>query len=111
MRQLTQTEIDNAPDWATHYSALKWGVLYQSNEYFQADGDGSKCSQSRVSDEAKPIPRKEFDIDISFNKQEITKLTSRLENVNDCGPPNEGWQSDELIDLISKLNKAAENLK
>lgn len=62
MRNITQTEIDNAPEWATHYTILNFGVLYQNNEYFQSDVDGFKCVQSRVSDEAQPIQRKEFDI-------------------------------------------------
>ncbi len=60
---------------------------------------------------AKPIPRKEFDIDISFTKSEIENLIGKLDGIEDCGPYGEGWTSDELLGLLTKLNNALEDLK
>ena len=50
MRELTQKEIDNAPEWATQYLIDSGRV-----EYYSVDGINSAYG-------AKPIPRKPFDI-------------------------------------------------
>lgn len=52
-----------------------------------------------------------FDIGIGFTKDEILTLISKIEDLNDEGPYNSGWQSQELLDLISKLNKASEGFQ
>ena len=67
-RQLTQEEIDIAPEWATHYLVGEYNdILFQSDDYFQRLEDGLlnvKVTQvtSGISRKAQPIPRKAFDI-------------------------------------------------
>jgi len=66
MRDLIQTEIDNAPDWATHYQALGDSVLFESESKTQlmVDGElGNLIPFGGVSETSKPIRRKELSID------------------------------------------------
>lgn len=59
MRQLTQEEIDNAPDWATEY-LIKYEdeILWESKKYYQIN-DGFKFNNINISTNSKPIPRKQ----------------------------------------------------
>jgi len=66
MRKLTQKEIDNAPDWATHFKSSGNSVLFESQYKTQlmVNGElGDLIPFGGISYSAKPIPRKEFDID------------------------------------------------
>lgn len=65
MRKLTQNEIDNAPEWATHYGVIEFDHIMWRSKYlgsinnsgqlpFYCYGIPEHCT--------KPIPRKEFDI-------------------------------------------------
>ena len=99
MRELTQQEINDAPDWANFYSIQK------DKPYF------TELAMDQRELDFKPVPRKEFDIDISFTKSEIENLIGQLDGIEDCGPRGEGWTSDELLGLLTKLNNALEDLK
>ena len=73
MRELTQQEIDNAPDWATHYAMDDDGEIFWQRKLV------SGCHSSE-----KPIPRKPFDIgwyefsDKDIFNHFITKDKSRV---------------------------------
>jgi hypothetical protein len=95
MRKLTKKEIDDAPNWAVSYCFEGKILSYHERHYGFTQ----------------PIPREQFDISIGFAKVELLNLISKIEDIDDCGPAHEGWQSDELMGLISKLKKAAEGLK
>ena len=66
MRELKQQEIDNAPEWATHYY-----VDYDDSVSFNR---GAGCS--------KPIPRKSFHIS---NHEFDDKFHLTSCHVDDCG--------------------------
>lgn len=60
MRQLTQNEIDNAPDWATHYGICPDGdILFENEDFFTwASEPNEKLGQLfGVDEDSKPIPR------------------------------------------------------
>ncbi len=66
MRGLTQEEIDNAPDWATHYRAIDSEVQYESTTKWMAIGvyfpfiiRGPFSQKSKLT-KCKPIPSKSF---------------------------------------------------
>lgn len=65
MRDLTQKEIDNAPDWATHYFIEESGGLcYECKDrYINVNMKFLSYQTTGVEDFSKPIPRKEFDIE------------------------------------------------
>ncbi len=50
---------------------------------------------------------KEFDNSISFSFEELDYLIDNIVETTDMGPCGEGWKSQKLKDLISKLEKAA----
>ncbi len=98
MRELTQQEIDQAPDWATHYSALPRTssarrsayLIFESKSKYQIFYIGGGFS--RVNDnlgrfntaELKPIPRKEFDIDeYKFSDDNIKIVPQKLSSYPD----------------------------
>jgi hypothetical protein len=68
MRKLTKKEIENAPDWATHYLAHPWSVniRYTDGIHFNTGKGKPKITVPDDLDDPmehfKPIPRKEFDI-------------------------------------------------
>ena len=70
MRELTQQEIDDAPEWATQYLIDSGRV-----EYYSVDGINSAYG-------AKPIPRKPFDIS---NHEFDDKFHLTSCHVDDCG--------------------------
>tara|TARA_Y100000310_G_C20704371_1_gene833771 strand:- start:7765 stop:8148 length:384 start_codon:yes stop_codon:yes gene_type:complete len=69
-RQLTDEQIaELAPDWATHFSYLCGGIVFENIENYQIYAEGvfyGRKQKSENSDktprEVKPIPRKKFDI-------------------------------------------------
>ena len=69
-QQLTDEQIaELAPEWATHYSSYDVGVIFESLESYQVYAEGvfyGKKQKTENSDktprDAKPIPRKKFDI-------------------------------------------------
>ena len=67
MRDLTQQEIDNAPDWATDYVICDDGdVCFESEESFMYLNDGDLKGlvldqDAAMSEDAKPIPRKNME--------------------------------------------------
>lgn len=77
MRQLTQQEIDQAPEWATHYvipagiEAIRW----RDSKHFQwSDCDCKQNLGGWSILECQPIPRKEFDISAyEFSDLEIER--------------------------------------
>ena len=75
MRELTQQEIDNAPDWATQYLIDSGRV-----EYYSVDGINSAYG-------AKPIPRKPFD---------IGKYDDEMDGIHPCDSPYIGMADGEL---------------
>ena len=69
MRDLTQNEIDNAPEWATRYAIVANDICYVDDKYWIVLGtDGVSMKEKMLLDNprsheyTKPIPRKEFDI-------------------------------------------------
>jgi len=73
MRELTQQEIDNAPKWATHYRVTLGDLVPNCVSYYGDNqsqwmylDNGKHWSphmyQTPAPLDAKPIPRKEFDI-------------------------------------------------
>lgn len=103
MRELTPKEIDDAPNGYEYYFIIGSG----NGKAFYVDNPSAARKHGF---EPLPIPRKEIDINISFTKSELTDLIPALDHVEDCGPSGEGWQSDELIGLLVKLNSALEGL-
>lgn len=76
MRQLTKTEIENAPEWATHYGICEDGdILFENEEFFIfASKPKKKLGQLfGVDEDSKPIPRKEFDIE-AFEADDMVKF-------------------------------------
>lgn len=69
-QQLTDEQIaELAPDWATHFSYLCGGIVFENIENYQIYAEGvfyGKKQKSENSDKTprdlKPIPRKKFDI-------------------------------------------------
>ncbi len=65
MRDLTQKEIDCAPDWATHYDITVNGfVMYDSSQLFQCLSSGNQPAFNKggLGKFSKLIPRKEFNV-------------------------------------------------
>ena len=64
MRDLTQQEIKNAPEWATHYFIDCMGhVTFESELLWQRVGTlYAEHSRAGLSNDVKPVPRKAFDI-------------------------------------------------
>lgn len=65
MRQLTQQEINDAPDWATEYNIDRDDdIFWLSSEYVQMKSCArvNRVNVTGYFDCIKPIPRKEFDI-------------------------------------------------
>lgn len=42
-------------------------------------------------------------VTIELDDEEAKKLLRRLDQVEDCGPDGEGWQSDELEELCNMI--------
>ena len=96
MRELTQQEIDNAPDWATHYYVSELGgsdvVHYLNKEKLRMSmtddllgsitAKVSKRCQSYIM--TKPIPRKPFDIrSHTFSDEDVNYQGQSNENCLD----------------------------
>ncbi len=72
MRELTREEIDNAPEWATHYvidtecdQAIYKGQRPESEFYYcWWEGLIGRMPYSRLDGDEKPIPRKQEAFDI-----------------------------------------------
>ncbi len=63
MRDLTQQEIDDAPEWATHYVIDKSGyVIYESEYHLQFSNSERRCDSDGLTVRSQPIIRNEFDI-------------------------------------------------
>ena len=69
MRDLTQQEIDSAPEWATHYQVTKPSIaeyLIWDSEYIQSVDSTEQSVAvkviSGIDNESKPIPRQQFNI-------------------------------------------------
>ncbi len=62
MRKLTQQEIDNAPDWATHYLIVNEVFMWESKTEWSHYGSERVMCNHGLGKASKPIPRKEFDI-------------------------------------------------
>jgi len=79
MRELTQQEIDNAPEWATHYKVVKSVTLQNHPVIFVACEDEAASIYNY-----EPVPRKPFDIsEHEFSDKDIfnhfiTKDKSRI---------------------------------
>jgi hypothetical protein len=47
-----------------------------------------------------------MNIILSLTEEQAEKLSETLHNTNDCGPVDEGWQSDELEKLCDLIDQA-----
>ena len=117
MRELTQTEIDNAPDWATHYFIFTDTAVYENETHFMASIEKLKLRNGGVGmrKDAKPIPRKEFDIsehefddedvgEIEFNEEEVQL------NMRDGSRPSILTKVDSIA-LAKHFKLTADDLK
>jgi hypothetical protein len=117
MRKLTQQEIDQAPDWATHYysDGCDEYVRFQCNiKHLFMWTDEEKVNTFARSDhhQGEPIPRPKFDIwSVKFNgdialyscdKLSVTFI--ELEHTTCLG-------RTEIIAAAKHLNVTAEELK
>ena len=57
-RQLTQEEIDSAPEWATHYAIGDDHICFENEEFFQLNGV-KIVNMEGLDVDSLPIPRKE----------------------------------------------------
>ena len=63
-RQLTQEEIDNAPEWATHYQIGDNNICFENDEFFQFSYDNKRIIGVRIVNmqgldiDSLPIPAK-----------------------------------------------------
>ncbi len=69
-RQLTQEEIDLAPEWATRYFIITCTTIrFESEGYYCYSFNGEISAKERnkfgVDEDSQPIPRKEFDLSYS----------------------------------------------
>ena len=115
MRKLTQQEIDNAPEWATHYTITRPASLpmYESTKSYQVVDNNRRIQPPKgISSHAKPIPRKEFDIHAhKFNGElsvygltELCVTMEERENFVDIG-------MRDAIALAKHFKLTAEDLK
>ena len=116
MRELTQQEIDNAPEWATGYFITPGfnGVTYESHEFYQYLPCGSRVEQlsSGLSVNAKPIPRKEFDIsEYEFSDSEVEVETNEDGTVWLCAVAYSSVNKRDAIALAKHFKLTAEDLK
>ena len=77
MRDLTQEEIDNKPDWATDYGIDTAGTIrWSDNLYFQWADDNKKTPKNACGIEfkTKPIPSKPFDISVHVCNDKDSKI-------------------------------------
>ena len=59
-RQLTQEEIDIAPEWATHYQIYDNYICFENDEFYQFIPNGvRKDNTIGLEDESIPIPGRE----------------------------------------------------
>lgn len=80
MRELTQEEIDLAPDWATHYYLDVCGDIWFQSNIKQVYMMGFQLLKERgapygISSRAKPIPRKAFDLSgYEFSDSDVSRV-------------------------------------
>ena len=79
-RQLTQEEIDKAPEWATHYQIYdeSGDICFESEDSYQFLFNGVKHNIIGLEDESIPIPRKETTTTkvIEFKEGEVLNALS-----------------------------------
>lgn len=120
MRNLTKTEIDDAPDWATHYDIGDFEdkncVCYQGHSfvkvnYYQYAG-GMKVQINRLTDEAKSIPRKEFDIE-TFDPGDMVKFYIDSDGDLEFDGYDDSYimRRDSAIAIAKHFKLTAEDLK
>lgn len=103
MRDLTQEEIDLAPDWSTHYSVFDDGdIMFESDEFYMwlfVSGDMSiKEHCNEMEPESRPIPRKPFDI----SEHEFSDGGIAINTVNHVkGQPLSIYMPDEYYSVES----------
>lgn len=109
MRELTKEELDLAPSWATHYVITGNNyVMYESEYHWCTSEDFSRCCNSKVSHDAKPINRKPFDIsEYEFSDKDLSIsgiCAKRLIEIkiNDCGINSYGTLNKQDIIAIAK---------
>ncbi len=98
-RQLTQEEIDLAPEWATDYF-VDDGYLIWDSEYIQSVNNSGayatvkSCDLFGVCDDAQPIPRKVFYI-----------ASIESPNMHDMDHPYIRGNDDGTITVDGKIDK------
>lgn len=103
MRELTQKEIDNAPEWATHYDAAGATIMFESKDFTQImiKGElGNLIPFGPVSAHSILIPRKPFHISDTWHSSTYNILDNgSIELVDD---PT--LDRDQVIDLARHFN-------
>lgn len=115
--KLTDEQIaELAPDWATHYSCMLAGIVYLSECHWQVYTEGVYSdihNRKAISKDAKPIPRKKFDI----REYEFSDSIAEFE-VEVCDTlvlkSHGSWFSfdkDDAIAIAKHFNLTADDLK
>ena len=117
MRDLTQQEIDNAPDWATHYYITPSGTItFESDKMFQSvSGTVHSNVVTGISKRCRSIPRKAFDIRYhDWGDEFIVIVDCDSEHFQlMCTVQNElfGIHRKDIITMAKHVNLTADELK
>ena len=119
--KLTDEQIaELAPDWATHYSYMMAGIVYQSSDSWQVYTDGVYSdihTRKAISKDAKTIPRKKFDIsEYEFSYGELTNCSLDNNELTICegqgyGQECKTFSKKDVIAMAKALSVTAEDLK
>ena len=83
MRDLTQEEIDNKPEWATHFVIAQTGrLVYESESLWAFEGGLENDRFDGLPANAKPIPTKTFDITQYEFEDSITEAKAEVSGDN-----------------------------
>lgn len=122
MRELTQQEIDQAPDWADNYfiHIVSGSIRWDCNEFymwFDSDRRREWPIDGECGDDGQPIPRKEFDItkfdfgDSDIWKVQITKHGNDVIFFTEYGSKLSTVNKEKTIALAKHFKLTVEDLK
>ncbi len=117
-RQLTQEELNLAPEWASRYSVDEFNaVLFESDKLFQwLDSGVLGCIypqvNSGISMDSQPIPRKAFDV-ASIESPNMHDMDQPYIRNNDDGTITVDGKIDKylVIAIAKALGVTAEDFK
>lgn len=116
MRDLTQDEIDNAPEWATHYfigkgsaGCLCFEGVNRAVNCINGELDGVMFNEFGFNKNSKPIPRKETTTTktIEFDFTEYVFECTRLKNDTEKGDETIGFYTPYETSYLSRNDAIA----